>query len=151
MRKWIVNPLTWLPPAVSDFVARRLVESAGAVLMGIALFGLLAVMSWSIDDPSLNNATTRPPSNWMGLPGAYTADILLQTLGIASLFLMLPVFVWGLRAFAHRRISHVVFRVAAWLAGTLAAATFFGALPHFTSWPRGVLAHAPASPSRSPH
>ncbi len=150
VRRWVVNPLTWLPPAVSDFVTRRLVEGAGAALMGVALFGLLAAMSWSIDDPSLNNATTRPPSNWMGLPGAYTADILLQTLGLAFLFLLLPVFIWGLRTFAHRRTSHVVFRVAAWLAGTLAAAAFFGALPHFTFWPLplglgGVLGQALAA------
>ncbi|MFN4353947.1 DNA translocase FtsK 4TM domain-containing protein [Parvibaculum sp.] len=150
MRKWIVNPLTWLPPAASDFVTRRLVEGAGVVLMGVALFGLLGVMSWSLDDPSLNNATTRPASNWMGLPGAYTADILLQTLGLACLFLLLPVFVWGLRAFSHRRVSHIVFRVAAWLAGTLAAAAFFGALPHFTFWPLplglgGVLGQALAA------
>ena len=150
VRKWIVNPLTLLPPAVNDFVTRRLVEGVGVVLMAVALFGLLAVMSWSLDDPSLNNATTRPPSNWMGLPGAYGADILLQTLGLASLFLLLPVFVWGLRAFAHRRTTHIVFRVSAWLAGTLAAAAFFGALPRFTFWPLplglgGVLGQALAA------
>jgi S-DNA-T family DNA segregation ATPase FtsK/SpoIIIE len=134
VRKWVVNPLTWLPPAVSDFAARRLVEAAGAALMAGALFGLFAVMSWSTDDPSLNNATMREPSNWMGLPGAYTADILLQTLGLACLFLLIPIFVWGLRAFMHRRVSHIVFRVAASLAGTLAAAAFFGALPRFSFW-----------------
>ena len=135
VRKWVVNPLTWLPPAAHDFVARRLVESAGFVLIGIALFGLLAVVSWSADDPSLNNATTRAPGNWMGLTGAYTADILLQTLGLACLILLLPPFVWGVRAFAHRGMNHIVFRVAAWLAATLAAAAFFGVLPRFGFWP----------------
>jgi S-DNA-T family DNA segregation ATPase FtsK/SpoIIIE len=150
VRKWIVNPLTYLPPAVNDFVTRRLIEAAGAVLMALVGFCVLAVLSWSIDDPSLNNATTREPANWMGLPGAYTADVLLQTLGLASIFLLLPPFVWGLRAFAHRLTSLIVFRVAAWLAATLTASAFFGALPHFTFWPLpiglgGVLGQALAA------
>ncbi len=135
MRRWLVNPLTYLPPAVNAFLGRRVVEGAGIVLVALAGFGILAVLSWSIDDPSLNNATTRPPGNWMGLPGAYVADILLQTLGLACLLLLLPPFVWGLRAFSHRLSNYIVFRVAAWLAGTLTAATFLGALPRFAFWP----------------
>lgn len=135
VRKWIVNPLTYLPPAVNDFLARRVVEGAGVLLMALAGFGILSVLSWSIDDPSLNNATTRAPGNWMGLPGAYAADILLQTLGLACILLLLPPFVWGLRAFSHRVPGRIVFRVAAWLVCTLAAATFFGALPRFAFWP----------------
>ncbi len=135
VRKWIVNPLTYLPPAVNDFLARRVVEGAGVLLMVLAGFGIFSVLSWSIDDPSLNNATTRAPGNWMGLPGAYAADILLQTLGLACILLLLPPFVWGLRAFSHRVPGHIVFRVAAWLVCTLAAATFFGALPRFAFWP----------------
>ena len=150
VRKWIVNPLTYLPPAVNDFLARRVVEGAGVVLMALAGFGILAVMSWSIDDPSLNNATMRAPGNWMGLPGAYAADILLQTLGLACIVLLLPPFVWGVRAFSHRVPGRIVFRVAAWLAATLAAATFFGALPRFSFWPLalglgGVLGEALAA------
>ena len=66
VRSWLVNPLDYLPPAVSAFLTRRAVEGAGVVLMALAGFGLLAVLSW----PSLNNATTRLPGNWMGLPGA---------------------------------------------------------------------------------
>lgn len=133
--RWLVNPLAYLPPAVNAFLTRRVVEGAGLVLIALAGFGLIAVMSWSIDDPSLNNATTRAPGNWMGFPGAYVADVLLQTLGIACLLLLLPPFVWGFRAFQHRISNYIVFRVAAWLAGTLAAATFFGALPRFAFWP----------------
>ncbi|MDP1625928.1 DNA translocase FtsK 4TM domain-containing protein [Parvibaculum sp.] len=135
VRRWLVNPLTYLPPAVNAFLGRRVVEGAGVVLVALAGFGILAVLSWSIDDPSLNNATTRPPGNWMGLPGAYVADILLQTLGLACLLLLLPPFVWGIRAFSHRLSNYIVFRVAAWLAGTLTAAAFLGALPRFAFWP----------------
>lgn len=135
VRSWLVNPLAYLPPALRAFFARRAFEGIGVLLLALGAFGLLAVLSWSIDDPSLNNATTRPPGNWMGLPGAYVADILLNALGLACLFLLLPCFVWGARAFAHRGTNLLVFRVAAWLAATLFAAMALSAMPRFTFWP----------------
>ena len=135
VRSWLVDPLAFLPPSLRAFLARRAFEGIGVALMVLGGFTLLAVMSWSIDDPSFNNATTRAPGNWMGLPGAYVADILLNALGLACLLLLLPFFVWGARAFAHRRINLIAFRVAAWLAATLFAATALSALPRFAFWP----------------
>ena len=135
VRSWLVNPLAYLPPALRAFLARRVFEGVGVLLLMLGAFGLLAVLSWSIDDPSLNNATTRPPGNWMGLPGAYVADILLNALGLACLLLLLPCFVWGARAFAHRGTNLLVFRVAAWLAATLFAAMALSAMPRFAFWP----------------
>ncbi|WP_370690618.1 DNA translocase FtsK 4TM domain-containing protein [Parvibaculum sp.] len=135
VRSWLVNPLAYLPPALQAFLARRVFEGLGVALLALGTFGLLAVLSWSIDDPSLNNATTRPPGNWMGLPGAYVADILLNALGLACLLLLLPCFVWGARAFAHRGTSWLALRVAAWLAATLFAAMALSAMPHFAFWP----------------
>ena len=135
MRSWLVDPLAFLPPSLRAFLARRAFEGVGVVLIALGGFMLLAVMGWSIDDPSFNIATTRAPGNWMGLPGAYVADIMLQTLGLAGVLLLLPLFVWGARAFAHRRINLIAFRVAAWLAATLFAATALSALPRFAFWP----------------
>ncbi|MEX0838708.1 MAG: DNA translocase FtsK 4TM domain-containing protein, partial [Parvibaculum sp.] len=74
VRSWLVNPLAFLPPSLRAFLARRAFEGLGVALVALGAFTLLSVLSWSIDDPSLNNATTRPPGNWMGLPGAYVAD-----------------------------------------------------------------------------
>ncbi|MEX1153022.1 DNA translocase FtsK [Parvibaculum sp.] len=135
MRSWLVNPLAFLPPSLRAFLARRAFEGLGVALVALGAFTLLSVLSWSIDDPSLNNATTRPPGNWMGLPGAYVADILLNALGLACVVLLLPCFVWGARAFAHRGANWLVFRVAAWLAATLFAAMALSAMPRFSFWP----------------
>ena len=135
VRSWLVNPLVYLPPPLRAFLARRAFEGLGVALFALGAFTLLAVVSWSIDDPSFNNATTRPAGNWMGLPGAYVADILLNALGLACLFLLLPFFVWGARAFSHRGANLLVFRVAAWLAATLFAAMALSAMPRFTFWP----------------
>ncbi len=133
MRRW-ANPLTYLPMGVRVFLARRLEEAAGAGLVLLALACLLAFLSWSRADPSLNNATGLEPRNWLGMPGAYIADILLQTLGLGALVLILPPIAWGARLVRHDMPPRLVLRVAAWLLATLFAATFLGTLPLLQVW-----------------
>ncbi len=134
VRRFLANPLSYLPPAIRDFCAKRLQELAGLTLAGLGLFGLVALASFSIDDPSFNNATSNLPGNWMGLPGAYASDVLLQTLGLGALFFLIPLIAWGWRLLSHRAPGHPVFRVAAWLGGTLTAACFFGTMPRLFDW-----------------
>ncbi|HEX7776380.1 MAG TPA: DNA translocase FtsK, partial [Parvibaculum sp.] len=128
------SPLAFLPMGVRVFVNRRLEETAGLLLVAIGLFGLLALLSWHQTDPSLNNATGIAPKNWMGMPGAYIADILLQTLGLGALLLLAPPIVWGARLLVHEAPTRLVLRVAAWLLATLFAAAFLGALPMLKLW-----------------
>jgi DNA segregation ATPase FtsK/SpoIIIE, S-DNA-T family len=76
---------------------RRLNELLGFLLCVSALLLFLALASYSPLDPSLNSASTLTGShvarNWIGLVGAYGADLLLQLLGVASF--LLPVFAAG--------------------------------------------------------
>jgi S-DNA-T family DNA segregation ATPase FtsK/SpoIIIE len=73
-------------------------RSGGAATALLGLWLALALASFSISDPSLNNATPRPPSNWMGAGGAVMSDLLLQVLGAASLLAIPPLVIWGVVA-----------------------------------------------------
>ena len=75
---------TLLPPGVSDFLRRRLVEGIGLVvaLTGFALVVMLT--SYHPGDPSLNSAVPGAARNWLGEAGAWAADLLVQTQGLAS-------------------------------------------------------------------
>ena len=130
----IPNPLAWLPMGVRVFVSRRLEELFGAGLVVLGLFSLLALLSWSRSDPSWNNATGEAARNWMGLWGAHISDVLLQALGVASLVLLLPLIIWGVRIATHDLPTKPVLRVAACFAATLFAAAFLGALPIVKYW-----------------
>ncbi len=94
-KKNIKPPL--LPLAVSDFLWRRLYEGIGAVLIAAGVWIATSLGSYASGDPSWNTGAgiDQPVSNWMGLSGAYTADGLLQTLGLASAFLPLTIAIWG--------------------------------------------------------
>ena len=76
---------------------KRLNELIGFLwLVGAVLVGL-SLVSYSPLDPSLNTATppqTPPAQNWIGITGAYLADLLLQALG--SVAFLLPVLLLAL-------------------------------------------------------
>jgi S-DNA-T family DNA segregation ATPase FtsK/SpoIIIE len=87
---------------------RRLNELLGFLLCISALLLFLALASYSPLDPSLNSASvltgSRVARNWIGVVGAYGADLILQFFGIAAF--LLPVFAlgMGIRWFRSRKV-----------------------------------------------
>ena len=64
-------------------------------MVALGVWLALALITFSISDPSLSNATPRAPENWMGGLGAIAADILLQAIGGASFLATPPLVIWG--------------------------------------------------------
>ena len=62
-----------------------------------------ALATWSVDDPSLNNATDAPVRNMLGWPGAIVADLVMQLLGLGAIAVLLALELVGLAARPHRR------------------------------------------------
>ena len=89
----------------------------------------VALATWSVQDPSLSHATNAPVRNILGTPGAISADLLMQLLGLAAVALLLPVAVWGWRLLTHRPLDRERVPPVLWVAGTLAAAGFASCLP----------------------
>jgi len=76
---------------------KRLNELIGFLLLMAALLTALSLVSYSPLDPSLNTAgpaQSPPAQNWIGLVGAYLADLLLQALGYVAF--LLPVLLLAL-------------------------------------------------------
>ncbi len=63
----------------------RINEITGILSILLSSGLLLSLVSYSPYDPSVNLATTEVQTrNWMGVPGAYIADIFLQTIGLSA-------------------------------------------------------------------
>jgi len=80
---------------------RRLNEILGLTVMVAAGLLLLALVSYTPADPSFNTvgglaAGGRPAHNFTGLVGAYMADMVLQLVGIAAMFLPIALGFLGL-------------------------------------------------------
>jgi DNA segregation ATPase FtsK/SpoIIIE, S-DNA-T family len=82
---------------IKQTAAQALRRTAGGALLFLCLALLLALASYNPSDPSLNTATSQSARNWLGLPGAWSADILLQWFGLAALALVLPIGALGLQ------------------------------------------------------
>jgi DNA segregation ATPase FtsK/SpoIIIE, S-DNA-T family len=124
-----------LPAAIRDVLARRLRELGGLGLLTLSGGAAAALMTWSVQDPSLSHATSRPVRNIVGYPGAIGADLLMQILGLGAIMLILPVAVWGWRMLTHRTFDREALRLTSWILCTILAAGFASCWPHGGAWP----------------
>jgi len=124
-----------LPAAIREALARRLRELTGLSLIALSGVAAAALMTWSVQDPSLSHATSRAIRNIVGYPGAIGADLLMQILGLGAIMLILPVAVWGWRMLTHRTFDREALRIACWILGTAISAGFASCWPHGGAWP----------------
>ena len=124
-----------LPASIREALARRLREFAGLSLIALSGVAAAALMTWSVQDPSLSHATSRAIRNIVGYPGAIGADLLMQILGLGAIMLILPVAVWGWRTLTHRSFDREALRLGCWVLCTVISAGFASCWPHNGAWP----------------
>ncbi len=129
------SPYDGLFDTLRAFLTRRATEVTGlALLVGAACF-TVALATWSIDDPSLNHATSRTARNLLGFGGAVVSDLGMQLLGLGALAFALPPAVWGMRLLRTHRLARLQLRLLLWIVGFGAASGMASALPPTARWP----------------
>jgi S-DNA-T family DNA segregation ATPase FtsK/SpoIIIE len=73
-----------LPPSVTAFLLKRSIEAIGVALIITALAIIAALVSFNPADPSLNAASGAAAENLLGQTGAWAADLLMQSIGLAA-------------------------------------------------------------------
>jgi S-DNA-T family DNA segregation ATPase FtsK/SpoIIIE len=88
---------------------RRLNELIGFLMCVSALLLFLALVSYSALDPSWNSASVLTGShaarNWIGVVGAFTADMMLQFFGIGAFLLVIFPTMLGVRWFRSMKVQ----------------------------------------------
>jgi DNA segregation ATPase FtsK/SpoIIIE, S-DNA-T family len=124
-----------LPGAVESGLKQIVFRGYGLGIVGVACAAWASLATWSIHDPSFNNATQVAPRNVLGRWGAIVADLAVQSLGLAAIILFLPLAAWGwhlaLRTVPERRRA----RLLIWPLAVLLLAAALSALPQPKSWP----------------
>ena len=124
-----------IPEAARIFVARRTAEATGVVTL-VGLIALsVALMTWSVQDPSLNHATSAHVHNLLGGPGAVVADLVMQMFGLASIAILMPIAFWGWRLLTRRDLPRLPMRLLLLFAGALFASGVAALLPVSAHWP----------------
>jgi S-DNA-T family DNA segregation ATPase FtsK/SpoIIIE len=94
-----------LPPSLEVRLIGTFGRGCGIALLAALGALWLALVSWSVADPSLSHATGGAIRNALGGPGAIVADLLLQTLGLAAAAALLPPMIWGLELVFSQRLD----------------------------------------------
>ena len=124
-----------LPSAIESGLRRLVFGTYGFVLIAGACAVWASLATWSVQDPSLNNATRVVPRNLLGSWGATIADLGIQSLGLASIVLFLPLAAWGWHLVARTVPNRRKWRLLAWPASVILLAAALSALPQPKSWP----------------
>jgi DNA segregation ATPase FtsK/SpoIIIE, S-DNA-T family len=126
--------------AAARIALKRACLSVGGALAGA--YGLGAVVTYSPEDPSLNVAADHIAHNLFGGPGAFVADLSVQTLGAAAPLAMGALCAAGALRIVRRRLVAPIDRVRL-MAGVAGVALFSGAASTIPTdimegWPLGA-------------
>ncbi|MEE9139447.1 MAG: DNA translocase FtsK 4TM domain-containing protein [Alphaproteobacteria bacterium] len=122
------------PPALAEFVRRRANEALGLALIVIAAALLAALVSYDGSDPSWNRAVDGPVRNFLGLPGAYAADLMVQAMGLSGGVIIAVLAAWGWRIVTGRGLTGVWLRVILLPVAVILCAFTLATLPVPHGW-----------------
>ena len=69
---------------VTSFLWRQAKAISGISLLTVLGLAVAALSTWNVLDPSYSNATSREPTNILGSPGSYFADLMMQFFGLGA-------------------------------------------------------------------
>ena len=97
--------------AMMQFLQNRLMEIFGLGLFVMSGLLLIALITAGKNDPSWNQISSTPVSNWLGPVGANISAGLYAAIGLASFFLALVPLLWGLSYVRKQPVPWVRFRI----------------------------------------
>ena len=126
---------SFLSPELSGLIRSRLYQFCGFFMLLAAGLLTIALLTYNSSDPSMNVATNRPASNWLGAPGAWVADFLLQVMGLASLLIIGVLLAWGIRLLRGLQLSSFGWRLLLFPAALVFAVIALEATAPTSHWP----------------
>ncbi|KZL20149.1 DNA translocase FtsK [Pseudovibrio axinellae] len=117
------------------FIKSNIIVIGGAAILVLGVCIAAALATWSTDDPSFNHATNAEIHNALGQTGAVVADLLMQTIGLATAVFLVPIFIWGWRLSLKYTSGITRKRFLTWFLGTTLFAGGLAAIPVPASWP----------------
>lgn len=121
------RPRNWLAGQIGVLV--------GLIVMAGVAYCFASLATWSVDDPSLSNASSAIPRNAGGILGSVLADLLMQFTGLASVVLLVPPAIWAWLKIVQAPIRRFRSRLIALGPATLLSAATLGCLGRPQTWP----------------
>ncbi|MER8768677.1 DNA translocase FtsK [Mesorhizobium sp. M0028] len=120
---------------IRAFARRQVGRLVGAGLFALVGFGVAALATWNVADPSFSHATDNIVTNAMGYAGAVFSDIAMQFFGLAAVAALVPAVIWGFLLFTARGVDRLPKRALAWFGFSLLGAAIAGCVVPPKTWP----------------
>jgi DNA segregation ATPase FtsK/SpoIIIE-like protein len=124
-----------LPGSMRAWLEAWLYGVLGYVVLATCVASSVALLTWSVADPSFTHATSGPTRNLLGPVGAILSDLVMQLLGLAGVLGILPPVFWALELIARRRLGDAHARLAMAPMAVVLLACAASALPKAAGWP----------------
>ena len=123
------------PAGTGDFMKRRLSEVLGVLMLAGGIVSIVALATYSPDDPSFNSSGTGAIKNAVGLFGASVADVLLQLFGLAAALPTIALLSWGWLSLRKRGPMRALLRSLLLACAAVLSAAAVAAVTPFAGWP----------------
>ncbi|TPJ67479.1 DNA translocase FtsK [Mesorhizobium sp. B2-7-1] len=120
---------------IQAFARRQVGRLVGAGLFLFTAFGIAALATWNVADPSFSHATSNVVTNAMGYAGAVFSDLAMQFFGLAAVAGLVPAVIWGFLLFSARGVDKLPKRGFGWFGFALLAAAIAGCVTPPNTWP----------------
>ena len=124
-----------LKASLTGWLRGWLCKVLGAIMLAGCTAGALSLLTWSAADPSLAHATSGATHNLLGPIGAILSDLLMQMVGLGSVFVFLPPVFWGLQLLSGEQVEGVRTKLVAAPIAVILLASAFASLPQTAYWP----------------
>ena len=129
------DPAPLLPASVRDRLQGWLWKLLGFLVLAACAALSASLLTWSAADPSLTRATSGAARNLLGPPGAILSDMLIQMLGLAGVFVLLPPLFWALQLLTSEQPPGLRGKLVLAPLAVLFLAGALSSLPSASSWP----------------
>ena len=112
-----------------QFTIKRLIEILGIVILAVGLLLLIALTSYSPDDPNFIFPTNTLIKNLLGFQGSYISDIFFQSVGLISYLISFTLIFTGINIFKKKDlfllIENIFFTILYSIFGSLFFSFFY--------------------------
>ncbi|EAU40686.1 cell division protein FtsK, putative [Fulvimarina pelagi HTCC2506] len=108
---------------------------AGLGMIALSAFFATSIATWNVADPSWSQANRQAIENAAGAPGAITADILMQVLGLGAALIVVWPLIWGVLYLIGKPLDRLSRKGWLAVAGIALVCAALGCLPESESWP----------------
>ena len=91
-----------------EFIIKRLLEIFGFGILIIGVFLLIALASYSPEDPNFIFPENTEIKNFLGFQGSYIADLFLQSIGFISYLIPLTFIFTGINIFRYKSFFLII-------------------------------------------